>query len=58
MRYSVKNVKNHDLVETLELYYEKEEVIEKLKKSEEEIDNKEGIDSDTAFKELRHKYGY
>ncbi len=58
MRYNVKNGTIHHLEETLELYYQNKEIIEKLKKSEEEIDNKEGIDSDVAFKELRHKYGY
>ena len=36
----------------------KEDIIKKLKKSEKEIDNGEGIDSDMAFKELRLKYGY
>lgn len=36
----------------------REDIIKKLKKSEKEIDNGEGIDSDMAFKELRLKYGY
>ena len=36
----------------------KEEIIKKLKKSEEEIENGEGIKADIAFKELRQKYGY
>ena len=36
----------------------KKEIIKALKKSEEEIENGEGIDSDKAFKELRQKYGY
>ncbi len=58
MRYNVKNGTIHHFGETLELYYQNKEMIEKLKRSEEEIDNKEGIDSDVAFKELRHKYGY
>ena len=34
------------------------EIIKALKKSEEEVENGEGIDSDMAFKELRQKYGY
>ncbi len=58
MRYNVKNGTIRHFGETLELYYQNKEMIEKLKRSEEEIDNKEGIDSDVAFKELRHKYGY
>ena len=33
-------------------------IIEKLKKSEKEIEKGEGIESDIAFKELRQKYGY
>ncbi len=36
----------------------REDIIKKIKKSEKEIDNGEGIDSDMAFKELRLKYGY
>ena len=36
----------------------KKDIIKKLKKSEEEIERGEGIESDIAFKELRHKYGY
>ncbi|MCI8353403.1 MAG: hypothetical protein HFJ58_07555 [Clostridia bacterium] len=35
-----------------------EDIIKKLKKSEEEIENGEGIKVDIAFKELRQKYGY
>lgn len=35
-----------------------EELIRRLKKSEEEIEQGKGIDSDIAFKELRQKYGY
>lgn len=34
------------------------EIINKLKKAEEEIDNGEGISADVVFKELRQKYGY
>lgn len=33
-------------------------ILKKLKKSEKEIENGEGIESDIAFKELRHKFGY
>ncbi len=36
----------------------KKDIINKLKQSEMEIENGEGIDSDIAFKELRLKYGY
>lgn len=36
----------------------KKEIIEKLKKSEEEIENGNGIDADIVFKELRDKYEY
>lgn len=36
----------------------KKDIINKLKKSETEIENGEGIDMETAFKELRLKYGY
>lgn len=34
------------------------DIIEKLKKSEEEIERGEGIEAKTFFKELRQKYGY
>ncbi len=34
------------------------EIIEKLKQAEEEIERGEGIEADIAFKELRQKYGY
>ena len=60
-----------NLREAIELYYSEIElniketekhmrgdIINKLRKSEEEIENGEGIDSDVAFKELRQKYGY
>ncbi len=46
---------------SMEEYNEKKiknEIINKLKKSEKEIENGEGIDAEVAFKELRHKYGY
>lgn len=36
----------------------KEDIIKKLKASEKEIENGDGIESDIAFKELRQKYGY
>lgn len=36
----------------------RKDIIKKLKQSEKEIENGEGIDSDKAFKELRLKYGY
>lgn len=36
----------------------RKDIIKKLKQSEKEIENGEGIDSDMAFKELRLKYGY
>ena len=44
-----------------DMYYKgimKEEIIKKLKKSEEEIDNGEGIEANVAFEELKKKYGY
>lgn len=36
----------------------KEDLIKKLKESEEEIEKGEGIEADVVFKELRQKYGY
>lgn len=36
----------------------RQEIIRALKKSEEEIEKGEGIESDKAFEELRQKYGY
>lgn len=36
----------------------KKEIISKLKQSEKEIENGEGIEIDVAFKELRQKYGH
>lgn len=42
----------------IEDYHQKEEIIKKLKMSEEEIENGEGIESDIAFKELRQEFGY
>ena len=56
-----KNNKNDVIVMSMEEYKKnnmKTDIIKKLKKSEEEIENGEGIESDIAFKELRQKYGY
>jgi len=57
----IKNNKNNVVVMSMEEYNKnilRKEIIRTLKKSEEEIEKGEGIDSDRAFKELRHKYGY
>ena len=35
-----------------------DDIIKKLKQSEEEIEKGEGIDADEVFKELRQQYGY
>ncbi len=35
-----------------------EQILEKLKIAEEEINNGEGIEAEIVFKELRQKYGY
>lgn len=56
-----KNNKNNVVVMSMEEYNKnilRKEIIRTLKKSEEEIENGEGIDSDKAFMELRQKYGY
>lgn len=56
-----KNNKNNVIVMSMEEYNKKnmkKDIIKKLKKSEDEIEKGEGIKSDTAFKELRQKYGY
>ena len=56
-----KNNKNNVIVMSMEEYNKKnmkKDIIKKLKKSEDEIEKGEGIESDTAFKELRQKYGY
>ena len=56
-----KKNKNKVVVMSMEEYNKKilrNEIIKALKKSEDEIENGDGIDSDTAFEELRHKYGY
>lgn len=34
------------------------DLLEKLKKAEEQIKNGEVVDADAAFKEMREKYGY
>ena len=36
----------------------RKEIISKLKKAEEEIENDEGTSDDIVFKELRQKFGY
>ena len=56
-----KNSKNNFVVMSMEEYNKnilREEIINALKKSEQEIENGEGIESDEAFKKLRQKYGY
>ncbi len=56
-----KNNKNNVIVMSMEEYTKEnieKDVIKKLKKLEQEIENREGIESDIAFKELRQKYGY
>ena len=56
-----KNNKNDFVVMSMEEYNKnilREEIIKALKKSEQEIENGEGIESDEAFKKLRQKYGY
>ncbi len=56
-----KNNKNNFVVMSIEEYNKKilrREIIKALKKSEQEIENGEGIESDEAFKKLRQKYGY
>lgn len=56
-----RNNKNNIIVMSMEEYKKnmiKREIIEKLKQSEKEIENGEGMDLDIAFKELRQKYGY
>lgn len=57
----IKNNKNKVVVMSMEEYNKnvlRKEIVKSLKKSEEEIENGEGIDSDKAFEELRQKYGY
>ena len=52
-----KNIKTTSMEDYKNLKIKKQ-IIENLRKSEEEIDNKEGIESDIVFKELRQKYKY
>ena len=57
----IKNKQNNFVVMSLEEYNKnilREKIIKALKKSEQEIENGEGIESDEAFKKLRQKYGY
>ena len=52
---------NNFVVMSMEEYNKnilREEIIKALKKSEQEIEKGEGIESDEAFKKLRKKYGY
>lgn len=56
-----KNNTNNVIIMSMEEYKEKKlkkDIIKKLKKSEEEIENGEGIESDIVFKELKQKFGY
>ena len=56
-----KNNKNNFVIMSMEEYNKnilRQEIIKALKKSEKEIENGEGIESDEAFKKLRQKYGY
>lgn len=56
-----KNDKDKVVVMSMEEYKKRilnRDIIEKLKQSEKEIEKKEGMESDIAFKELRQKYGY
>ena len=56
-----KNSKNNVIIMSMEEYNQrimKEDIIKKLKKSEEEIESGKGIEADVAFKKLRQKYGY
>lgn len=56
-----KKNKDNVIVMSMEEYNRnnlKKEVIKALKKSEQEIENGEGIESDEAFTKLRQKYGY
>lgn len=56
-----KNNKNDVVVMSMEEYSKnilRKEIIKSLKKSEQEIEDGEGIESDEAFKKLRQKYEY
>ena len=57
----IKNKEDNVTIMSMEEYKKKKTksiIIEKLKKSEREIEKGEGIDADIAFEELREKYGY
>ncbi len=53
-----KGKENNIMIMSLEEYKMKEDIISKLKKSEEEIEKGEVISADMFFKELRQKYDY
>lgn len=56
-----RNSENKVIIMSMAEYNEtvlKKEIIEKLKQSEKEIDNGEGIDAEVALAELRQKYEY
>ena len=53
-----KGKENNIMIMSLEEYKMKEDIIKKLKNSEEEIEKGEVINADTFFKELRQKYDY
>ncbi len=56
-----KNNKNNFIVMSMEEYNKnilREEIIKALKKSEQEIENGEGIESDEAFKKLKAIFLY
>ena len=53
MKIGIKEINEKEYDEDLEL-----NIIEKLKKAEEQIKNGEVIDADIVFKEMRKKYGY
>lgn len=53
-----KKDENTIIIMNMEEYKMKEDIMNKLKKSEEEIERGEGISADIFFKELRQKYDY
>ena len=56
-----KNSKNNYVIMSMEEYNKRilrEEIIKALKKSEQEIENGEGIELEEALKKLRKKYKY
>lgn len=53
VKIGIKEINEKEYDEDLEL-----NIIEKLKKAEEQIKNGEVIDADIVFKEMRKKYGY